>query len=145
MTPPAGRAKRRAGVSAPRNHTARQARLSGDLVRRPTVLATLLLDRADPALAETNPDLAPAPAETAAGGSDIDFALWLRMVLSPDEAALFRSWARANPAPGRAIRRKFGRATDDDAFEALVRETRAALASIPQTEPQTGPQTGRRR
>ncbi len=126
MTSPAGRAKRRAGAPAPRSHAARQSRLSGDLVRRPTVLASLLLDRADPALAETTDP------------SDTDFALWLRMVLSPDEAALFRSWAGANPAPGRAIRRKFDRATDDDDFEALVRETRAALAAIPQTGRQTG-------
>ncbi len=134
MTPPAGRDKRRAGAPARQSHVARQATLRGDLVRRPTVLATLLLDRADPALAETSAGAAFVPAEPGAGGSNSDFALWLRMVLAPDEAALFRSWARANPVPGRAIRRKFGRATDDDEFEALVRETRAALATTRQID-----------
>ena len=89
MKSPAGRGNHRAGGPAT---------LRGDLVRRPTVLASLLLDRADPALAETRADAAPVPAESGAGGSPADFALWLRLVLSPDEAALFRSWARANPA-----------------------------------------------
>ncbi len=95
------------------------------------VLATLLLDRADPAAAADEA----APAAT--GGADADFALWLRVVLPPDEATRFRSWARANPAACRAIRRKFGQATGDDDFEALLRETRAALA--------TNRQIGRRR
>jgi hypothetical protein len=143
VTPPAGRGKRRAGVPAPAIAAARQATLGGDLIRRPTVLAALLLDQADPA--ETTVDPVPAPAAPGAGRSEPNFALWLRMVLSPDEAALFRSWARADPAAGRAIRRKFARATSDDDFEPLVCETRAALAAISRTGRRTGRRSGRRR
>lgn len=114
---PIGRGERPAGGPAPARSPGRQATLSGALVRRPTALATLLLDRVDPA------------APTARGGSDAGFALWLRTVLSPDDAAAFRAWARADPTAGRVIRRRFDQAADDGDFETLLRDTRRALAA----------------
>ena len=118
MTRPVGQAKHRADGPAPARNPSRQATLSGTLIRRPTALAALLLDRVDPA-ATTARD---------AGRSDDDFALWLRTVLSPDDGAAFRACARARPAACRAIRRTFDQATDDGDFERLLRETRRALS-----------------
>lgn len=93
-----------------------QASLGPALLRRPAVLATLMLDRIKP------------EHEPAASG---DFRLWLRFVLTPEETARFRRWSRHDRAGCRALEKRFRQAVDDADLEVLLQQTRSALASAP--------------
>lgn len=93
----------------------RRASLSASLVRRPGILAALLLDQVE-------------PRRTADPGAAGEFDLWLRFVLTPDEAALFRRWARGDHSGSQFLRKRFRQARDDLDLENLLSEVRLVLS-----------------
>ena len=95
----------------------RRASLSASLVRRPGVLAALLLDQVE-------------PRQTADLGSTGEFDTWLRFVLTPDEAGRFRRWSRGDHAGCQFLRKRFRQARDDLDLEGLLGEVRSVLARI---------------
>ncbi len=95
----------------------RRASLSASLVRRPGILAALLLDQVE-------------PKQTADPGSIGEFDIWLRFVLTPDEAARFRRWARGDHAGCQFLRKRFRQARDDLDLEGLLGEVRSVLTRI---------------
>lgn len=95
----------------------RRASLSASLVRRPGVLAALLLDQVE-------------PKRVVDPGSVGEFDLWLRFVLTPDEAARFRRWARGDHAGCQFLRKRFRQARDDLDLEGLLGEVQTVLARI---------------
>lgn len=94
-----------------------RASLSASLVRRPGILAALLVDQVE-------------PKQSADPGSAGEFDLWLRFVLTPDEVARFRRWARGDHASCQFLRKRFRQARDDIDFEGLLEEVRSVLARI---------------
>jgi hypothetical protein len=100
-----------------RGGTRRRASLSASLVRRPGILAALLLDQVE-------------PKQTTDPGSIGEFDLWLRFVLTPDEVAQFRRWARGDHASCQFLRKRFRQARDDLDLEGLLKEVRSVLARI---------------
>lgn len=101
-----------------RSGVRRRASLSASLVRRPGILAALLLDQVEPGQI-------PDP------GSVGEFDLWLRFVLAPDEVARFRRWARGDHAGCQFLRKRFRQARDDLDLEGLLVEVRSVLARMP--------------
>jgi hypothetical protein len=93
----------------------KRASLSASLVRRPGILAALLLDQVE-------------PDQTADPGSAGEFDLWLRFVLTPEEAVRFRRWARGDHSGSQFLRKRFRQAHDDLDLEGLLAEVRSVLA-----------------
>ena len=131
--PPAGQSQGMGGDVAPAR---RQAALSGDLVQRPTVLATLLSDQDDHLTTAATIDGQPAPEDGGAAPFGAGFALWLRTVLSPEDGRLFQTWARAHARDHRDLRQRFAKATDDGDLEALLHDTLAVVAGAAPSRPQ---------
>ncbi len=97
------------GKPGSKSRPAAQASLSGKLVRRPVVLATLLLDQ-----------MAAEPDE----GRLDDFELWLRFVLSPGEATGFQRWSQDNPEEHRDLERQFLALGDENGLDGLLKQVR---------------------
>lgn len=95
----------------------RRASLSASLVRRPGILAALLLDQVE-------------PKRTADPGSVGEFDLWLRFVLTPDEVARFRRWARGDHAGCQFLRKRYRQARDDLDMEGLLAEVQTVLGRL---------------
>jgi len=93
----------------------KRASLSASLVRRPGILAALLIDQVE-------------PDRSIESGSASEFDLWLRFVLTPDEGARFRRWARGDHTGSQFLRKRFRQARDDMDLEGLLVEVRSVLA-----------------
>lgn len=104
-----------------------RASLDATLLRRPALLAALLLD-------QISPELEPAVSS--------DFELWLRFVLTPEEAAKFRRWLRADQAACRDLQKRFRQARDDADLEILLRRARMVLDMTSSGKVRRGRATG---
>ena len=99
------------------------------MIRRPTVLATLLLGQIE---ADDQDAGADPPDDRVVGiaydpDNEDGFARWVRFVLSPEDAQTFWSWSGENADGYRKMAPQFDDAEDEVALAAVLEKTRAIL------------------